>query len=58
MAYEVIGTRRIKKIPHTRLLDDRKKKNRFTNYDKYDRRKALKKFLDASYLRHLWKNYL
>ena len=26
MAYEVIGTRRIKKIPHTRLLDDRKKK--------------------------------
>ena len=60
MAYEVIGTRRVKKryqMPHMRLLDDRKK-NRFTNYDKYDRRKALKKFLDASYLRHLWKNYL
>ena len=27
-------------------------KNRFPNYDKYDRRKALKKFLGASYLRH------
>ena len=24
----------------------------FTNYDKYDRRKALKKFLDARYLGH------
>ena len=28
------------------------KKIRFTNYDKYDRRKTLKKFLDGSYLRH------
>ena len=27
-------------------------KIRFPNYDKYDRRKALKKFLDPSYLRH------
>ena len=27
-------------------------KNRFPNYDTYDRRKALKKFLGASYLRH------
>ena len=25
---------------------------RFTNYNKYDRRETLKKFLDASYLRH------
>ena len=30
----------------------KKKKIRFTNYDRYDRRKALKKFLDGSYLRH------
>ena len=28
------------------------KKIRFTNYDKYDRRKDHKKFLDASYLKH------
>ena len=55
MAYEEIGTRHGKKcyhMPHMKLLDDDRKKIRFTNYDKYDRRKAHKKFLDASYLRH------
>ena len=31
---------------------DNKPVVRFTNYDKYGRREALKKFLDASYLKH------
>ena len=31
---------------------DNKPVVRFTNYNKYDRRETLKKFLDASYLRH------
>ena len=55
MAYEEIGTRHGKKcyhMPHMRLLDDDRKKIRITNYGKYDRRKAHKKFVDASYLRH------
>ena len=55
MAYEEIGTRHGKKcyhMPHMRLLDDDRKKIRFTNYGKCDRRKAHKKFVDASYLRH------
>ena len=34
-----------------RRIDD-KPVVRFTNYNKYDRREALKKCLDASYLRH------
>ena len=40
-------------MPHMRGFQMMiEKKIRLTNYDKYDRRKALKKFLDASYLRH------
>ena len=42
MANEVVGTeRRRKRTIRCKL--------RFTNYDKYDRREAIKKFLDASY---------
>ena len=54
MAYEVVGTKRKRKLyqmPFMRRIGD-KPVVRFTNYDKYDRREALKKFLDASYLRH------
>ena len=38
-------------MPFMRRIDE-KPVVRFTNYNKYDRREALKKFLDASYLRH------
>ena len=42
MVNEVVGTeRRRKRTIRCKL--------RFTNYDKYDRREAIKKFLDASY---------
>ena len=54
MAYEVGGTKCKKKLyqmPFMRCIDN-KPVVRFTNYDKYGRREALKKFLDASYLKH------
>ena len=38
-------------MPFMRHIDN-KPVVRFTIYDKYYRREALKKFLDASYLRH------
>ena len=55
MPWEVAGTKCKKKhyeMPFIRRID-KKPVARFTNYNKYDRREALKKFLDASYLRHL-----
>ena len=54
MAYEVVGTKRKRKLyqmPFMRHIDD-KPVVRFTNYDKYSRREALKKFLGDSYLRY------
>ena len=54
MAYEVVDTKRRRKLcqkPFMRRVDN-KPVVRFTNYDKYDRREALKRFLDASYFRH------
>ena len=53
MAFEVIaesGKRKLQ-LPFMRRTDKRSK-IRFTNYNKYDRREALKTFLDASYFRH------
>ena len=55
MAYEVIGSKH--KIKRYKLLflnteDSHVRKIRFTNYDKHDRREALKKFLDVSFVRH------
>ena len=55
MAYEVIGSKgKIKryKLPFLNTDDSHIRKIRFTNYDKYDRREALKKFLDVSFVRH------
>ena len=55
MPCEVVGTKRKRKhyeMPFIRRID-KKPVARFTNYNKYDRREALKKFLDASHLRHL-----
>ena len=55
MAYEVIGSKRkIKryKLPFLNTDDSHVRKIRFTNYDKHDRREALKKFLDVSFVRH------
>ena len=54
MADEVVSTKRKRKLcqmPFMRHIDN-KPVVRFTICDKYDRREALKKFLDASYLRH------
>ena len=54
MADEVVSTKRKRKLyqmPFMRHIDN-KPVVRFTIYDKYDRREALKKFLDAIYLRH------
>ena len=54
MAYKVGGTKCKKKLyqmPFMRHIDN-KPVVRFTNYDNYGRREALKKFLDASYLKH------
>ena len=54
MAYEVVGTKRKRKLyqmAFMRHIDD-KPVVRFTNYDKYSRREALKKFLGDSYLRY------
>ena len=54
MAYEVVGTkhkRKLYQMPFMRHIDD-KPVVRFTNYDKYSRREALKKFLGDSYLRY------
>ena len=54
MAYEVVGTKRKRKLyqmPFMRHIDD-KPVVRFTNYDKYSGREALKKFLGKSYLRY------
>ena len=55
MSYEVIGSKC--KIKRYKLLflnsdDNHLRKIRFTNYDKHDRREALKKFLDVSFVRH------
>ena len=55
MAYEVIGNKhKIKhdKLPFLNTNDSHVTKIRFTNYDKHDRREALKKFLDVSFVRH------
>ena len=55
MAYEVIGSKRkIKryKLPFLNTDDSHVRKLRFANYDKQDRREALKKFLDVSFVRH------
>ena len=55
MVYEVIGSKRkIKsyKLPFLNNDHSRIRKIRFMNYDKYDRREALKKFLDVSFVRH------
>ena len=54
IGYELVGTthkRKLCQIPFMRRIDD-KPVVRFTNNDKYDRREALKKFMDGSYLRH------
>ena len=54
MPYEIVGTKRKRKLyqmPFMRRIDE-KPVVRFTNYDKYDRREVLKKFLDASNFRH------
>ena len=56
MAYEVFGgKRKIKryKLHFLNSDNDHVKKIRFTNYDKYDRRDALKRFLNMSYVIHL-----
>ena len=55
MDYEVIGAKRKYKYYKLSFLttnDDHVKKIKFTNYDRYDRREALKKILDASYVRY------
>ena len=55
MAYEVTGSKRIikrYKLPLLNTDDSHVRKIRFTNYDKHDRREALKKFLDVSFVRH------
>ena len=56
MAYEVIGSSKCKikhyKLPFLNTDDSHVRKIRFTNYDKHDRREALKKFLDMSFVRH------
>ena len=52
MAYKVTGSKhKIKryKLPFLNSDDDHVKKIRFTNYDKYDRREALKRFLNMNY---------
>ena len=54
MPYEVVGTKRKRKLYwmlFMKCIDD-KPVVRFTNYNKYHRREAFKRFLDASYLRH------
>ena len=54
MAYGVVGTKRKRKLyqmPFMRRIDD-KPVLRFTNYDQYNKKETLKKFLGASYLRH------
>ena len=54
MVHEVLGNkhkRKLYQMPFMRHIDN-KPVLRFTNYKKYDSREALKKFLDASYLRH------
>ena len=54
MAYRVVGTKRKRKLyqmPFMRRIDD-KPVLRFTNYDQYNKKETLKKFLGASYLRH------
>ena len=55
LAYEVIGSKRkIKryKLPFLNHDDTHVRKIKFTNYDKHKRKKALKKFLDVSFVRH------
>ena len=54
MVHEVLGNkhkRKLYQMPFMRHIDN-KPVLRFTNYKTYDSREALKKFLDASYLRH------
>ena len=55
MSYQVIGAKRkckYYKLPFLTTNDDHVKKIQFTNYDRYDRREALKNFLDVSYVRY------
>ena len=55
MAYEVIGSKRkinCYKLPFLNTDNSHVRKISFTNYDRYDRREALKKFLDVSFVRH------
>ena len=55
MANEVIGSKcKINryKLPFLNTDDSHVRKIRFTNYDKHDRREALKKILDVSFVRH------
>ena len=55
MAYEVIGSKcKIKrcKLPLLNTDDSHVRKIRFANHDKHDRREALKKFPDVSFVRH------
>ena len=57
MSYQVIGAKRKCKyytitIRYYTILYDHVKKIQFTNYDRYDRREALKNVLDASYVRY------
>ena len=40
------------KLPFLTSNDDHVKKIKFTNYDRYDRRDALKNFLDSIYVRY------
>ena len=55
MAYEIIGKKRKKvyKIPFLTSDGKHGRTIRFTNYGKYNRREALKKVLNLSYLRHM-----
>ena len=55
MAYKVIGSKhKVKryKLPFLSTDNSHVRKIRFRNYDKHDRREALKKFLDVSFVRH------
>ena len=55
MASKVIGAKRKYKhykLPFLTSNDDHVKRIKFTNYDRYDRKEGLKKFLDASYVRY------
>ena len=55
MAYEVIGSNcKIKryKLPFLNTDDSHVRKIRLTNYDKHNRREALRKFLDVSFVRY------